>query len=145
MCATRERFSTPIKANKFVYSYSGILSTSEQVNGSFRRIHDSGDKYDGMQRHVTPSKQYFDTPDFSFANHRNADTSDKLHMHNSRQNNNQRRVSNLNARLYAKAKFNSSPYERLVAPLRISSISSTLDSHDAAGKSKFKLPPEPNL
>lgn len=127
MCGSRERYSTPIKSNKFVYSYSGILSTSEQVNGSFRRLHDNVDKYE--QRHVTPSKQYFGTPDFSFAN-RNHDTDDKIYLQNMRQVNAQRRANNLNDRLLAKAKFNSSPYERLVAPLRISSISSTVDSQE---------------
>ena len=29
--ASREPFSTPVKSNKFVYTYSGILSATEQV------------------------------------------------------------------------------------------------------------------
>ena len=131
MSATRERYSTPVKTNKFVYSYSGILSTSEQVNGSFTRI-EGGDKYNSLQRQtVTPSKQYYDTPDFSFANNRNTEEDQ---LYSLRKANNQRRERNLNNRLYAKAKNISSPYERLVAPLRISSISSTVDNSEAQGK-----------
>ena len=127
MSGTRERYSTPIKPNKFVYSYSGILSTSEQVNGSFRRISGVGDKFEPLQgQPVTPSKQYFDTPDFSFADRRNIDI--EKQFYHARQSNAQRRGQNVNERLYAKAKFISSPYERLVAPLRISSIASTKDS-----------------
>ena len=117
MRASREPYSTPTKANKFVYSYSGILSATEQVNGSFRRFNGIGDKFNNLQR--TPSKQYYDTPNFSFANSRDP-AADKLYLHTVRQGNTQRREANLHERLFAKAKFNSSPYERLVAPLRIS-------------------------
>jgi len=74
MSGTRERYSTPNKQNKFVYTYSGILSTSEQVNGSFRRISGVGKEFEPLQgQSVAPSKQYFDTPDFSFADRRNMD------------------------------------------------------------------------
>ena len=46
--ASREPFSTPIKANKFVYTYSGILSATEQVSGSFRRLNGNGDKLNNL-------------------------------------------------------------------------------------------------
>jgi hypothetical protein len=66
--ANREPFSTPTKSNKFVYSYSGILSATEQVNGSFRRFNTIDEKYDAKQR--TPPRHYYDTPNFSFAQSR---------------------------------------------------------------------------
>ena len=125
MNGTRERYSTPNKQNKIVYS--GILSTSEQVNGSFRRISGVGKEFETLQgQSVAPSKQYFDTPDFSFADRRNLDM--EKQFYHARQSNAQLRGQKVNERLYAKAKFVSSPYERLVAPLRISASASTKDS-----------------
>jgi len=133
MSGTRERYSTPNKQNKFVFSHVGILSTSEQVNGSFRRISGVGKEFEPLQQSVAPSKQYFDTPDFSFADRRNMDI--EKQFYHARQGNNQNRGNKINERLYAKAKFVSSPYERLVAPLRISSMASTKDSQEAQASS----------
>lgn len=133
MSGKRERYSTPNKQNKFVFSHVGILSTSEQVNGSFRRISGVGKEFEPLQQSVAPSKQYFDTPDFSFADRRNMDI--EKQFYHARQGNNQTRGNKINERLYAKAKFVSSPYERLVAPLRISSMASTKDSQEAQASS----------
>lgn len=133
MSGTRERYSTPNKQNKFVFSHVGILSTSEQVNGSFRRISGVGKEFEPLQQSVAPSKQYFDTPDFSFADRRNMDI--EKQFYHARQGNNQTRGNKINERLFAKAKFVSSPYERLVAPLRISSMASTKDSQEAQASS----------
>ena len=134
---SRDRYSTPNKQKKFVISHFGILSTSEQVNGSFRRISGVGKEFEPLQQSVAPSKQYFDTPDFSFADRRNMDIEKQFYQ--ARQINNQTRGNKVNERLYAKAKFVSSPYERLVAPLRISSMASTKDSQEAQGKYRQKL------
>ena len=135
LCATREPFSTPLKPNKFVYAYSGILSATEQVNGSFRRFHGSGEKFNENKRpSVTPSKQYYDTPNFALSNDRDL-AADKLYQQKVRQGNTQKWENTLQERLYAKANLISSPYERLLAPLRISSTkSSSMDSHEGPGK-----------
>ena len=134
ICSQVEHFSTPTKANKFVFSHSGMLSATEQVNGSFRRFNTIEEKYDNKQR--TPSRHYYETPNFSFAQSRDPDTDKQFGCSSSALHG-----SKIHERLSAKAKSNSSPYERLVAPLRIhNSQSSTMDSHEVHGK-YFKLAP----